>query len=322
MHYINNRWKTIQNQCSEHGILPVRVAAIDARRGQVSHSYSRDDSRNLYNNEASKDIVDNIPVEVVTMTWDSTLNAKFDKKCMINTATPMTPSERACAASHVMTWKLIYEIFTKKCTPVSSELSNYLTSMSGSQPSLSLQSKSNRRQICKPLPTSRVYDAIPDIYLSLPRPQYQKKIVSAQERQAKVNSMSDLLAMRNLDGGEYYSKFFLILEDDAVIDPHPKLKGKYVNPNSKKLIKKEFLQRLKDIEDKIPADFDICYLGYNGKSLQKTIKKTLVRPEYVWQLHAYVLSPKGAAKLLMHLPVSAPVDNFIAKLIFEKKLEV
>jgi GR25 family glycosyltransferase involved in LPS biosynthesis len=266
---------------------------------------------------------------VIAMSWDSTTNAQFDKRCLINVATPMTPSERACAASHVMTWKLIYELFANKSMDPSSELAKFLSAPSASSGILqhkytdNSQSGGSRKSSFKPLPTPYVYDLIPEVWMSAPRPQHQKTLIGEEERLAEVNNMCNLLALGHQSSNfEYQGKFFLILEDDAVINPHPKLKGKHVHPNAKKLIKKDFLQRMKEIEEKIPSDFDICYLGYTGKTFKKSVKKVLVRPQYVWQLHAYLLSPKGAAKLLMQLPVSAPVDNFIAKLIFENKLEV
>lgn len=303
--------------CSAHGILPSRVAAIDARRGQLAPL------------NVAEDVSEPIPTEVVTRTWNSSLNAKFDKKCRINTVTPMTPSERACAASHIILWKLIYEIFTlRNCAPNTDELNSYLnqSTITGdvTRKSASITSSNidTRKRLFRPLPNSRVYNAIPNIWPSSPRPEYQIHLSSELEQQAQVQDLCDLLSLRHQSCLDHFGKFFLILEDDAVIDPHPKIKGKYANPHIKKLIKKNFLQRVKEIEDKIPSDFDICYLGYSGKTFKRSVKKILVRPQYVWQLHAYLLSPKGAAKLLSKLPVSAPVDNFIATLIYERQLEV
>jgi GR25 family glycosyltransferase involved in LPS biosynthesis len=310
------RWKKLLANCCDHGILPTRVAAIDARRGHQSMIYGAESSSE---NTSS---TTNIPPEVVALKWDSTTNAKFDIKCRVNTSTPLTPSERACAASHVITWKLIYDIFAKKSMTPPSQLTSYISSSVNTVGRIQNGGEQFKRNGFTPLPSRRVYDSIPDLWISSPRPEYQRHIFTAEERQAQIDSVSDFLAIRNQSSVEHYGNFFLILEDDAVVDPHPKVKGKYSHPQCKKLVKKNFLQRLKEIEDKIPADFDICYLGYNGKSYKKLVKKILVRPQYVWQLHAYLLSPKGAAKLLTQLPVSAPVDNFIAKLIYEKQLEV
>lgn len=301
----------MMSQCSQHGIFPVRMAAVDARKGHSSAYAERPGEGGRSVPSAGL-----IPAEVVSMTWDSTTNAKFDKRCLVNVATPMTPSERACAASHVMTWKLVYELFASKVDP-SSELAKFLTSSQGGR------GVSSKKNFLKPLPNLHVYDAIPDMWVSQPRPQYQKSLLGERARQDSVRNVCSLLSNRcHGNNSAFYGKYLLVLEDDAVFDPHPKLKGKNVHPYAKRLTKKDFLQRIKEIEDKIPADFDICYLGYTGKIFKKTVKKVLVRPQYVWQLHAYLLSPKGAARLLSHLPVSAPVDNFIAKLIVDKHLEV
>lgn len=40
----------------------------------------------------------------VSSTWDSTVNARYDRKCVANRSVPLTPSERCCAASHLALW--------------------------------------------------------------------------------------------------------------------------------------------------------------------------------------------------------------------------
>ena len=232
-------------QCEVHSLLPFRIAAIDARKKR--------DFRSVLDDGLS----DNIPPEVVVLTWDSTTNNLFDKKCVVNVATPMTPSERACAASHVMVWKLISECFANGSSPTSS-----ISSVTSSS-------------IIKPLAHNN--NKIPRLWINFPRPRYQKKAVEESERVSRIDVVRKILTT---NGG-----------------------GRIAN-------------------SQLPADFDICYLGYAGRTLKKKVKKIFVRPKYVWQLHAYLLSPKGAMKLLSFLPVSAPVDNFIAKLTLDNILEV
>ena len=297
------------DQCNRHSVFPIRVAAIDARKGQ---DYSRQDTGNNRNNNSiigsSEDIIDE---KVVKYSWDSTLNAKFDKKCLPNTSIAMTPSERACAASHVTVWNFVYNIFVKDSSPPP-ELSQFLRQLG--QDSMSSGSKN----YCRPLPSRETNDLIPKLWLNRPRPRYQCQPISETDRVAEIQANIDVLLRFNF----YCEKFFLVLEDDAIFDPRGKSLRKSMTKHSKKLSKKSFMQRLKDIADKIPADFDICYLGYNGNVEKKSVKKIFVKPIYVWGLHAYLLSPKGAAKLLTQLPVSAPVDIFIANLIKNKKIEV
>jgi hypothetical protein len=42
----------------------------------------------------------------------------------------------------------------------------------------------------------------------------------------------------------------------------------------------------------------------------------------LWQLHAYMLTSESAEKLLSYLPISEPVDNFIARLIHSGAIQV
>ena len=51
-----------------------------------------------------------IPLADVALTWDSVLNSRFDTRCTPNPRTPMTPTERACAASHLRVWRMISAI--------------------------------------------------------------------------------------------------------------------------------------------------------------------------------------------------------------------
>ena len=46
----------------------------------------------------------------------------------------------------------------------------------------------------------------------------------------------------------------------------------------------------------------------------------LRQPTFLWTTVGYVVYPKGARKLLRKLPVDAPVDNFIARLVREGEL--
>jgi GR25 family glycosyltransferase involved in LPS biosynthesis len=46
----------------------------------------------------------------VSHVWDSTQNNGFDPTCIVNEATPLTPSERCCAASHLAAWLVIQHL--------------------------------------------------------------------------------------------------------------------------------------------------------------------------------------------------------------------
>lgn len=82
-----DRWKILLRTSEQHGIIPMRISAVDGL-----------------------DMSINIPVSDVTKIWDTTLNAAFDSHCLEHIAQCMTDSERACAASHLMIWRLISKI--------------------------------------------------------------------------------------------------------------------------------------------------------------------------------------------------------------------
>lgn len=89
---------------------------------------------------------------------------------------------------------------------------------------------------------------------------------------------------------------------------------------------KTFTKRLASALEHAPSDFDVIYLGWSGwrggnfmawkpetEALSKESQKYLRKAEYVWTTVAYVISPKGAQKLLdVGVPLNQPVDNFMA----------
>lgn len=89
-----------------------------------------------------------------------------------------------------------------------------------------------------------------------------------------------------------------------------------------------FAQRVAEALRLVPRDFDVLLLGYffpggehkNVDRLPTTIVRHFLKPAYFWGLHGYMLSPKGARRLLEHLPVDGPVDIFVAKLVHDATL--
>ena len=55
--------------------------------------------------------------------------------------------------------------------------------------------------------------------------------------------------------------------------------------------------------------FTFTYFQVCGVSFSKI--------RYAWQLHAYVVTSRAAEKLIDNLPISAPVDNYVATLIYD-----
>lgn len=87
----------------------------------------------------------------------------------------------------------------------------------------------------------------------------------------------------------------IILEDDAA----------GVNSNTQMV--------LDEILETLPKDYDIYLLGFidlepiNTSSLHAKVKEFVL-------LHSYIITPKGAQKLLEELPINMPVDSWLSSI--------
>lgn len=87
----------------------------------------------------------------------------------------------------------------------------------------------------------------------------------------------------------------IILEDDAI----------GVNANTEII--------LKEILETLPKDYDIYLLGFidleptNVTSLHAKVKAFVL-------LHSYIITPKGAKKILEQLPINMPVDSWLSSI--------
>jgi len=110
-------------------------------------------------------------------------------------------------------------------------------------------------------------------------------------------SSSHICAWRQcLDAAGDTNTPLLVLEDDAA-------------PTA------EFQQVLVRALAALPSDADLLYLGYSqAADWRREVSPDLVESEYVWTTVAYIIWPSCARKLLSHLPVSEPVDNWMAGL--------
>lgn len=104
-----DRWRHIALLSDRCGITAIRVRAVDgaAKSALAAGSEYGDDSQDAQRSQAAE-----IPAEDVSLTWDSSLNAKFDAGCLVNPHTPLTAAERACAASHLKVWRAIAALRT------------------------------------------------------------------------------------------------------------------------------------------------------------------------------------------------------------------
>ena len=85
----------------------------------------------------------------------------------------------------------------------------------------------------------------------------------------------------------------LILEDDTSFDI-------------------DFLKKLEEVEDKIPKEFDMLFLGYHISYVKKDINKYYFIPDRVYGLFGYIVSKEGAKKLLELFPISLQIDTEIS----------
>lgn len=253
--------------CEKAGLLHVRVRAVDGTNS----------------NDGCNDTVS---IDDISLTWDSTVHSEYESSYPVNDSIAMTPTERACAASHLRTWRWIANI---------------------------------RQQLFQaPFPSSGR--------------------ITADDMSLSLNDSSHLFASCNLGGGwscinldidsnkDHHPShlqttgfganddWYLILEDDANIPTLP----------SHGYTQSDFRAKLSEIIHMYtPSDFDILYLGYSSSAACKmtNINKVVVKPSYLWSLHAYVLRGRAVNKLLSQLPIRAPVDKFIASLVLDGHLQ-
>eukprot|EP00607_Mallomonas_marina_P001548 CAMPEP_0182430326 /NCGR_PEP_ID=MMETSP1167-20130531/39451_1 /TAXON_ID=2988 /ORGANISM="Mallomonas Sp, Strain CCMP3275" /LENGTH=356 /DNA_ID=CAMNT_0024615287 /DNA_START=64 /DNA_END=1130 /DNA_ORIENTATION=+ len=263
-----DRWRRCQRMCQRAEVLPMRIAAVD---GQSLLGFG----------------LDIIPQSEVCTHWDSSFNAQFDTKCVVNKSTPMTLSERACSASHIRAWRIVEDLSI----------------------SLRCGSSDGRVQGLR----GSVDDEMLERHRSVRRSLYQM----TRQRggwSSRVLSESDSRRSSSAGVESLRRDAFLILEDDAG----------FLSDTGEVPIR----CRISDVVHHLPDDFDICYLGYvlprgtlSGHKKKVCFKSGFLQPTYLWQLHAYLLTGVGAQILLKNLPVDCPVDNFVAKLIYDGKLK-
>lgn len=228
-----------------------------------------------------------IPECIVRQTWDSSVNATFDATCMTNSTVVMSASERACALSHAIVWLSIDEFFSR---------------IDANRP----VTQSAQVQALK---------AFTEIYFLSLGTTYQSWL----ENLRFCFHLSNFLISPSPSGliSKVDRNFYLVLEDDALI----REKGSVAS----------FAAFLRHITESLPLDCELCYLGYaanwqkqcdDSARYHKSDSSLFFEPTYLWQLHGYLLSRTGARKLLSHMPIDAPVDNFVAQLVYEKKIKV
>lgn len=111
-------------------------------------------------------------------------------------------------------------------------------------------------------------------------------------------------------------EWYLILEDDAAAR---------LDPTNQAQSDDNIVWAINSAIQALPIDADILYLGHQipkKASYNPTKDKKFFRPNYVTQLHSYMITKKTAGVLLSFLPVDCPVDIFLARLIHDKIITV
>jgi hypothetical protein len=313
-----------------------------------------DDYSTDFMNNAANAVGEYIPEKDVTKTWDSTLNNTYDRRCTAGAATLLTPSERACAASHLKVWRAIAVLreklygkehgvrgtviggtsFSGDITGSSSNSSSSgSNSGTGEQHSVGILGRSEAgkdlievaAEVFKMCRYGGGWCPIPYNSLSSSGSMTAKAAAIAtgkrKHKQSGSNKFGDTGSSSGSSSGgiskvmrlDSEDDWYLIFEDDAVL---PKI--------CQSTRWRDFQTILFDTLNKdLPPDWEICYLGHQiPKGAKKVYFTNVVKPDYLWMLHAYVLKGRAVGKILGSLPINRPVDNFLAELIHDGFLQV
>lgn len=358
-----DRWLRILRQFECNGLIAIRISAMDS----VVIA-----KKLVLEKELDMGITNNSLKSIVTETWDSHLNAKFDLGCVKSTALTMTLSERCCVRSHVYAWELIASIgkHLKLCdvhTLGSNEdedsvgayeynhvfntkplwhlwramllyggwpLYRYYVAASTSNnvnTTATRKSKksSKKDELCNITPVNPICYQIN--YLDVLRHYTLSSIpttATSASKSEKNNNHTNSLRIQSNTIVDWY----VIFEDDASITKS--------NP-----MQCELASIIPNIIQRLPYDWDICYLGYiipkvaipqarvvdshaHGSYKQGAAHKSsggpgvLIEIPYAWQLHAYIIRSSTAVKLISNPdPINMPVDNYIASMLYKDSMK-
>lgn len=88
----------------------------------------------------------------------------------------------------------------------------------------------------------------------------------------------------------------------------------------------DFSQKLQMLEENIPTNYDMIFLGYHRTSIKYLshiiINKYFKKPLKIFGLFGYVVSKKGAAKLLKMFPITEQIDSEIGNNINKLKFNI
>jgi GR25 family glycosyltransferase involved in LPS biosynthesis len=336
-----DRWRRMKIMCEAHGLIPIRIRAWDSQSSLFDcQRYPNRDgtmSARVPSMMTSTATTTTEPSyftdmdNIVNKTWDSTLNSQFDNSCHINTALPMTESERACAASHAKVWNIIvrssHEIFSEQINKKERLKANDDEVCGDDDVLLALQGLRSLQLGVLAKSEIREVEVINTLHMNedASHDRNHRSCTGSNHSERDFNSSNVGLTTNSnvVDKNEWY----IILEDDASPCIH------IPNNTSTSLISSSglygghsselYTTLIRQALDRTPSSTDIVYLGHAIPSkgiVRKLPKKGLIQVKYLWQMHAYAISKHTAKLLIEHLPIDSPLDNFVAKLIYEGSL--
>ena len=305
-----DRWRHSLFKHSKEGFSLIRVSAVDGAAVVNRAVYHDSSGRGRIDDDDADATVNLIPECDVSRTWDSTLNSQFDSNCPPNHCIVSTASERACAASHLRVWRMIAGIITN--SNKHKLMHQQLSDKGAIQDELHDLTKwlSSLRSMLPDFDYSYIVENILMLNNNKPDKKNASKAKSTFTAHSINNNNNKQSSSRK--ESEPGSEYYLIMEDDLAASPE--YSGKL----------QSLIHRLMK---KLPGDVDILYLkGIVPKSSQhlkaSVQNKLFMEVNYVWTLKAYVLRQSAVDTLLANLPITGPVGNFVAQLIYSRQLKV
>ena len=138
-------------------------------------------------------------------------------------------------------------------------------------------------------------------------PYYDSVLTKTWDHGKWKSSESNIVEMSDGEKGVIMSHYNLWSKIAKEKDPHIILEDDAIGVNANTEI------ILKEILETLPKDYDIYLLGFidleptNVTSLHAKVKAFVL-------LHSYIITPKGAQKLLEQLPINMPVDTWLSSI--------
>jgi GR25 family glycosyltransferase involved in LPS biosynthesis len=137
------------------------------------------------------------------------------------------------------------------------------------------------------------------------KPYYDSVLTKSWDHGKWKSNESNIIDMSDGEKGVLMSHYNLWTKISKEKEPHIILEDDAIGVNS------NTQTVLKEILETIPKDYDIYLLGFidlepiNITNLHSKVKAFVL-------LHSYIITPKGAQKLLEQLPINMPIDTWLS----------